>query len=269
MDLRLQVFLKSTIPTPKSNRWPESLFGGHAFVVDLGFPRCGEPIPEGTDLLLPPANEVAEDYVFTPVCHSVHRGMCLSLGLGRMSASGSKGCLPLGLGVSATGSGGVHPQGRYPLGRQPQADTPKHTPPRQTYPCWTDNLPPPTKEMTIEAHSIHPTGMHSCYHPQTKFSKIMFLHLSVSHSVHRVGGTWAGTPPGRYTPRQVHPRGRYTPSPLCRYTPLGRYTPWGAVHGGRYGQQAGGTECILVWDNFCHKLHENEKNGLGRVLCIA
>ena len=26
------------------------------------------------DLLLPPANEVCEGYVFTPVCHSVHRG---------------------------------------------------------------------------------------------------------------------------------------------------------------------------------------------------
>ena len=52
----------------------------------------------------------------------------------------------------------------------------------------------------------------------------MFLHLSVSHSVHRGGvpgqvhphPPWAGTPP-----RQVHP-----PE---------------AVHAGRYGQQAGGT----------------------------
>ena len=43
----------------------------------------------------------------------------------------------------------------------------------------------------------------------------MFLHLSVSHSVH---GGYLGrcTPPGRYTP------------------------PSGAVHAGRYGQQAGG-----------------------------
>ena len=58
------------------------------------------------------------------------------------------------------------------------------------------------------------------YRPQTKFAKVMFLHLSVSHSVHR-GGTWAGTPPGRYTPWAG--------------------TPPGAVHAGRYGQQAGST----------------------------
>ena len=51
------------------------------------------------------------------------------------------------------------------------------------------------------------------YRPQTKFAKVMFLHLSVSHSVHRGESTWAGTPPGRYTPQagtspwQVHPPG--------------------------------------------------------------
>ena len=44
------------------------------------------------------------------------------------------------------------------------------------------------------------------------WGKVIFLHMSVSHSVHIGGGgsTWAGTPwqvhpPGRYTPRQVHP----------------------------------------------------------------
>ena len=131
------------------------------------------------------------------------------------------------------------------------------------------------------------------YRPQTKFAKVMFLHLSVSHSVHRgeyLGGytprqvhlSWAGTPPGqvhplgrytpfgRYTPLgQVHPPGRYTPPeqvhPLGRLHPLwwvhpspGQVhppagtptwagtpplagTPPGAVHAGRYGQQAGGT----------------------------
>ena len=78
----------------------------------------------------------------------------------------------------------------------------------------------------------------------------MFLHLSVSHSVHR-GSTWAGTAPrqvpqGRYTPYlagtppgQVHPQagtppGRYTPwqvhpragkAPLWQVPPLGRYNP--------------------------------------------
>ena len=31
----------------------------------------------------------------------------------------------------------------------------------------------------------HPIRMHYCYHPQTNFAKVMFLHLSVGHSVHR------------------------------------------------------------------------------------
>ena len=58
------------------------------------------------------------------------------------------------------------------------------------------------------------------------------------------GSTWAGTPPGMYTPLgRKHLPGRYTPwagtspwagTPPGRYTPLGRYTPW-QVHGqGRY-----------------------------------
>ena len=42
------------------------------------------------------------------------------------------------------------------------------------------------------------------YHPQMKFGKVVFLHLSVSHSVHG-GSTWAGTTPGQVTHGQVHP----------------------------------------------------------------
>ena len=71
-----------------------------------------------------------------------------------------------------------------------------------------------------------------------------------------MGEYLAGIPPGRYTPRHVHPSwagthppGRYTP--LSRYTHpwagttrLGRHTP-GLVHPHQcmlgYGQQAGGT----------------------------
>ena len=30
-----------------------------------------------------------------------------------------------------------------------------------------------------QASGTHPTGMLSCYHPQTKFAKVMFLHMSV------------------------------------------------------------------------------------------
>ena len=82
----------------------------------------------------------------------------------------------------------------------------------------------------------------------TCLSVILFTGGEVPGQVH---------PPGRYTPL-----GRYTPpragTPPDRYTPLGRYTPLagtsprqvhpladtptpGAVHAGRYGQQAGGT----------------------------
>ena len=78
------------------------------------------------------------------------------------------------------------------------------------------------------------------YRPQTKFAKVMFLHLSVSHSVHM--GKYLGRypirqvhPPGRYiSPGQVHlpqagtsPPGRYTPGqvPPGQVRPLGRYTP--------------------------------------------
>ena len=49
----------------------------------------------------------------------------------------------------------------------------------------------------------------------------------------QVHNPWAGTPA-----QQVHPSGRYT---LGQVHPPGRYTPLGAVHAGRYGQQADGT----------------------------
>ena len=66
---------------------------------------------------------------------------------------------------------------------------------------------------------------HQClyfYRPQTKFAKVMFLHLSVSHSVH--GGV-----PGRYPPGRYAPLGRYTPRQVH---PLVRYTPLATVHAG-------------------------------------
>ena len=71
---------------------------------------------------LPPANEVCESYVFTPVCHSVHRGGSTWAGtaLGRSTPPGKY--IP----QAGTPPGQVHPQGRYttwagihphPLGR--------------------------------------------------------------------------------------------------------------------------------------------------------
>ena len=113
------------------------------------------------------------------------------------------------------------------------------------------------------AGGIHPTGMQSCfqlrspcvlvvhnYHLQTKFAKVMFLHLSVSHSVHREGvclrACWDIHPPGQTPPleqtppradppwEQTPPGGRHPPG--SRY-PLGADPPRAdtprAVHAGR------------------------------------
>ena len=98
-----------------------------------------------------------------------------------------------------------------------------------------------------------------CYRPQTKFANVMFLHLSVSHFVHRGEylvryPPWQVHPPGRYTTGQVPPLGRYTHRqvPPRAGTHPSRYIPQGAVHAGRYGQQAGGTHptgmhsCLIV-----------------------
>ena len=61
--------------------------------------------------------------------------------------------------------------------------------------------------------------MYSYYRPQTKFAKVMFLHLCVSHSVH--GGVCLSACWDTTTPPSRHP-------PPC------------PVHAARYGQQAGG-----------------------------
>ena len=72
------------------------------------------------------------------------------------------------------------------------------------------------------------------------WGKVIFSVACVKNSVHGGGGsTWADTPPRAGTPpRQVHPQppSRYITSP----TP-GQVHPPGAVHAGKYGQQAGGT----------------------------
>ena len=59
--------------------------------------------------------------------------------------------------------------------------------------CASRELPVLTSSGGNKAGGTHPTGMHCCYRPQTKFAKVMFLHVSVSHSVHRGGGrAWQG-----------------------------------------------------------------------------
>ena len=63
----------------------------------------------------------------------------------------------------------------------------------------------------------------SCFVTVRKRScgKVMFLHLSVSHSVHRGGEVY--TPPGRHPSGQTHKPPGQTP-PLARHTPhLGRH----------------------------------------------
>ena len=107
------------------------------------------------------------------------------------------------------------------------------------------------------------------------WGKVIFLLLSV---ILFTGGReylgryppWAGNPPpGRYTPEAGTPPWAGTPNcrytllagtspphgqvhPLVRYTPPpGAGTPPGAVHAGRYGQQAGGTH---HWNAFLFDL---------------
>ena len=77
------------------------------------------------------------------------------------------------------------------------------------------------------ASTVITNCLRSCYRPQTKFAKVMFLHLSVSHSVHRRGEYL-----GRYSPWQVHPPEQVPPwqvHPLAGTLP-GRVYPPGLVH---------------------------------------
>ena len=69
------------------------------------------------------------------------------------------------------------------------------------------------------------------YRPQTKFGARR-IFAPVCHSVHKGGGTWAGTPPW-----QVHPRAGHPP---------------GQVHPLGYGQQAGGTHPTGMHSCFFH-----------------
>ena len=86
------------------------------------------------------------------------------------------------------------------------------------------------------------------YRPQTKFAKVMYLHVSVCLKGEYLGRNPLGRYPrlGRYPPGQVLPLGRYNRTsqvhPLDRYTPSRQVHPSLVVlHAGRYGQQASGT----------------------------
>ena len=80
------------------------------------------------------------------------------------------------------------------------------------------------------------------YRPQTKFPKVMFLHVSVC--------PLQGGVSGQIPPRKVHPPGRYPPGQV--HPPPGRYTLPRAVHVGRYRQQAGGMHPIGMHSCFLH-----------------
>ena len=79
------------------------------------------------------------------------------------------------------------------------------------------------------------------------WSKVIFLHLSVSHSVH--GGVPGQVPPRQVHPRQVHPTGQVQPpqqvQPPRQVHPPGQVhllpgtPPWQCMLG--YGQQVSGT----------------------------
>ena len=157
--------------------------------------------------------------------------------------SGHRGCLPLG-------PGGVHP-----------LDTPPDTHP---------------VEMAIESGGTHPTRMHSCYRPQTKFVKVMFclstggVSAPLHAGIHPLGPE-ADTPLGRHPPGR-HPLGRHPPARcMLGYTPpqssacwdthspaqcmLG-YTPLAQCMLG-YGQQAGGTHPTGMHSCYQINLHDD------------
>ena len=85
------------------------------------------------------------------------------------------------------------------------------------------------------------------YRPQTKFAKVMFLHVSVCPQggvPGQVPGGTRYTPLGPGTPQQVPPWDQVPPG---RYTPLGPGTPpWDQVHpsGTRYTPPGPGTPPI-------------------------
>ena len=73
-------------------------------------------------------------------------------------------------------TGGCLPQCMLGYHNPPSRHPPGPGPPGTRHP---PNLYPPGAEMATTADSTHHTGMHSCYHPQTKFAKVMFLQVSV------------------------------------------------------------------------------------------
>ena len=140
------------------------------------------------------------------------------------------------------------PPGQTPLSRHPPGQT------------------PPPQQMATAADGMHHTGMHSYYHPQLSWGKVMFLHVSVilftggSASVHAGihpqtrHPPWTRPPAGpdipdqiRHSPRTRHPPGAYPPG-IRHLLPRSRHPPEQCIVGDTGNKRAVRIllECILV-----------------------
>ena len=71
---------------------------------------------------------------------------------------------------------------------------------------------------------VNPHHVAGCYRPQRSCGKVMFLHLSVSHSVHE--GVSASVHAGIHPPADTPPGSyKHTHTPLAATHTPGRYTP--------------------------------------------
>ena len=158
-------------------------------------PLCQPPPPSlclSGSLL--PANKVCECYVFTHVCHSVHRGRC---GIPACLAAGLGGWYPRlpcrfpgphpGGKLRGSGRGGLqaHTQGKlrgiWPVGVS--RPTPKggvegdlargvsRPTPGGSIPACTEADNPP---MATAAGGTHPTAMHSCFVVNFKWASTFY-----------------------------------------------------------------------------------------------
>ena len=81
---------------------------------------------------------------------------------------------------------------------------------------------------TTKVDGTHPTGTLSCYRPQMKFAKVMFLHMSV---ILFTGGVW-------YPSMHCRSPG---PHPGGKLRGVSRPTPRGEVEGGLQAHTQGGS----------------------------
>ena len=99
-----------------------------------------------------------------------------------------------------------------------------------------------------EAKFLIPSKQYEFLPPTNEvWGKVKFLHLSVI--LFTGGSTWAGSPPGRYTPWQVHP---LAGTPPGRY-PLAGTPPW-QVHP-LAGTPPAGTPPNACWDTVKQAVH--------------